>query len=308
MASTELRGLGIALATPFRDDFSVDYQALGEIIDYQIASGAHYLVSLATTSEAVTLTLPERHEVAAFVRSRVASRVPLVIGMSGNCTAEVVSHIQGADLAGYCAILSVVPYYNKPSQEGIYRHFKAIAEASPLPIILYNVPSRTGVNMTADTTLRLAREFPGKITAIKEASGNVDQIADIIARKPEGFTVLSGDDGLTLRLISLGAEGVISVLGNGLTRLCSTMVSEALANPASPRAAAIDQAIQPMCAALFAEGNPSGLKSLLCHLGLSADVLRLPLVPVSPATSTSIAQQTTVLRTLFPDLMPPARH
>lgn len=304
MQPADLRGMGIALATPFTEDFSVDYSSLGEMIDYQIASGADYIVALATTSEAVTLTLPERHEVARFVRNRVAGRVPLVIGMSGNCTAEVVAHIQGADLNDYCAILSVVPYYNKPSQEGIYRHFKAIAEASPLPVILYNVPSRTGVNMTADTTLRLAAEFPGKIVAIKEASGNVAQISDIIARKPQGFKVLSGDDGLTRSLIALGAEGVISVVGNALPRIFTTMVHEALADPQSPRAVAIDQAMQPLCRALFADGNPSGLKSLLHTLGMGADVLRLPLVPVSAPTATELATQTRVLRSLFPDLMP----
>ena len=292
-----LRGMGVALATPFRNDFSVDYDALEHLIDYQIVNGADYLVVLATTSEAVTLSCPERHEVARFVAEKTAGRVPLIMGMSNNCTAELVRHIPEVDFTGYSAILSVVPYYNKPSQEGIYRHFKAIAEASPLPIVLYNVPSRTGKNMEAETTLRLAHEFPGKIAGIKEASGNLEQAAAIIAGKPDGFSVVSGDDSLTRHLICLGAEGVISVVGNALPRLFSTMVHLTLEDHSSIEAENIDRSMQALDKALFAEGNPSGLKCLLHHLGLAENVLRLPLVPVSDKTDKDIAEALSALST-----------
>lgn len=289
MEPISLRGMGVALATPFKDDFSVDFDALENLVDYQIENGADYLVVLATTSEAVTLSCPERNRVARFVAEKAAGRIPLVMGMSNNCTAEIVSHIPEVDFSGYSAILSVVPYYNKPSQEGIYRHFKAIAEVSPLPVILYNVPSRTGKNMEAATTLRLAREFPGRIIGIKEASGDLGQAAEIIAGKPDGFSLISGDDSLTLRLIAAGATGVISVVGNALPRMFGSMVHLALADSTSEEAARIDREMQPLDRALFAEGNPSGLKCLLAHLGLARNVVRLPLVPVSPATDSAIA-------------------
>ena len=285
-----LRGMGVALATPFKTDFSIDFDALEHLIDYQIENGADYLVVLATTSEAVTLTCPERHAVARFVAEKAAGRVPLIMGMSNNCTAELVRHIPEVDFTGYSAILSVVPYYNKPSQEGIYRHFKAISETSPLPLVLYNVPSRTGKNMEAETTLRLAREFPGKIAGIKEASGNLEQALAIITDKPDGFSVVSGDDALTRRMIGMGAEGVISVVGNALPRLFSTMVHLTLNDTSSAEAEEIDRSLQPLDKALFAEGNPSGLKCLLHHLGLAENVLRLPLVPVGEATDRAIAE------------------
>lgn len=289
MEPISLRGMGVALATPFKNDFSVDFDALEHLVDYQIENGADFLVVLATTSEAVTLTCPERNKVARFVAEKVAGRIPLVMGMSNNCTAEIVNHIPEVDFTGYSAILSVVPYYNKPSQEGIYRHFKAIAEVSPLPVILYNVPSRTGKNMEAETTLRLAREFPGKIIGIKEASGKLEQAVAILEGKPEGFSLVSGDDALTRRLIALGATGVISVVGNALPRLFGKMVHLALADSSSEEAARIDSAMQPLDSALFAEGNPSGLKYLLHHMGLAENVVRLPLVPVSHATESAIA-------------------
>jgi len=288
MQPFSLRGMGVALATPFRQDFSVDYRALANLVEYQINGGADYLVVLATTSEAVTLTCPERHDVARFVAQQVAGRVPLILGMSDNCTARLAAHIPEVDLSGYSAILTVVPYYNKPSQEGIYRHFEAVAKASPLPVVLYNVPSRTGKNMEADTTLRLAYDFPDKIIGIKEASGNIDQIRAIIDRRPATFHVVSGDDALTRRLISIGAEGVISVVGNALPALFSDMVHRALANASDPIAIETDNLLQPLDKALFAEGNPSGLKCLLNILGLADDVLRLPLVPVSAATRNAI--------------------
>lgn len=274
------------------------------MVDYLVDSDVDYLAVLATTSEAVTLTCPERREVATFVAERTAGRIPLIMGMSSNCTAELARHIREVDFTGYSAILSVVPYYNKPSQEGIYRHFCAIADASPLPVVLYNVPSRTGKNMEAGTTLRLASQYPGQIAAIKEASGNMDQIAAIIAGKPEGFQVVSGDDALTRRLIGLGAVGVISVVGNALPRLFGTMVHTALSDAEAPLAVEIDKALQPLDKALFAEGNPSGLKNLLWRLGLAEDILRLPLVPVSAPTSAVIASELASLRTAFPTLIP----
>lgn len=282
--------MGVALATPFKADFSVDFDALARLVDYQIEGGAAYLVVLATTSEAVTLTCPERAEVARFVVDHVAGRVPLILGMSDNCTLRLAEHVAEVDLSGYSAILSVVPYYNKPSQEGIYRHFKAVAEASPLPVVLYNVPGRTGRNMEASTTLRLAREFPGRIVGIKEASGSLEQVAEILRDAPEGFQVVSGDDALTRRMIGLGAVGVISVVGNALPRYFSEMVALALEDAGNPLAERIDTSLQPLDKALFAECNPSGIKCLLNLMGMAEDVVRLPLVPVSPAVRQAMAQ------------------
>ena len=290
MQQISLRGMGVALATPFKTDFSVDYDSLARLVDYQIANGADYMVVLATTSEAVTLDCAERREIARFVADRVAGRIPLILGMSNNCTRETARHLKEVDFTGYSAVLSVVPYYNKPSQEGIYRHFKAIAEASPLPVVLYNVPSRTGKNMEAATTLRLATDFPDKIIGIKEASGDIEQIAAIIKDKPERFQVVSGDDALTLKLIRMGAIGVISVVGNALPAAMSRMVNAALADASSAEAESVNASLQALDRALFAEGNPSGLKCLLSQMGFCADVLRLPLVPVGAVTRTAIAE------------------
>lgn len=282
--------MGVALATPFKSDFSIDYDSLGRLVDYQVNEGADYMVVLATTSESATLNRRERTELARFVAERVAGRIPLIMGMSGNCTSDLVEHIAETDFTSYSAILSVVPYYNKPSQEGIFRHFKAVAEASPVPVVLYNVPSRTGKNMEASTTLRLATELPGRIIGIKEASGDMEQIAAIIAGKPQGFQVVSGDDALTLQLIRMGAEGVISVVGNALPKAMSQLVSNALADHDSIIAAQINASLQALDRALFADGNPSGLKCLLSQMGLADDILRLPLVPVTDKTRVAIAE------------------
>ena len=210
--------------------------------------------------------------------------------MSDNCTSRLAKHLTEVDLSGYSAILTVVPFYNKPSQEGIYQHFRAVAEASPLPVVLYNVPSRTGKNMEAATTLRLAHDFPGKVIGIKEASGSLEQVGDILQGRPEGFQVVSGDDSLTRSMIGLGAEGVISVVGNALPRLFATMVSLAMENADDERAQAIDVALQPLDKALFADGNPSGIKCLLNLMGVAEDVLRLPLVPVGCTTRLAIKE------------------
>ncbi|MDE6315673.1 MAG: 4-hydroxy-tetrahydrodipicolinate synthase, partial [Muribaculaceae bacterium] len=228
MARINLRGMGVALVTPFKADKSIDFQALARLVEHQIRSGIDFLVVLGTTAETPTLSADEKRQVRDFVAARVAGRIPLVLGMGGNNTMGLVEELKSTDLSNYQAILSVVPYYNKPSQEGIYQHYAAIAKASPLPVVLYNVPGRTGVNMTAETTLRLANDFPDTIVAVKEASGNFSQIDDIIKRKPADFMVISGDDGITFPLITLGAVGVISVIGNAFPKEFSRMVRLAL--------------------------------------------------------------------------------
>ena len=275
-----LNGLGIALATPFNEDFSIDYRALERLIDYVIGNGADYLVVLGTTGEAVTLSDEERHRVARFVVEHTAGRVPLVLGMSGNSTSHLVDTIGRTDFSGFSAILSVVPYYNKPSQEGIRCHFEAVAKASPVPVVLYNVPGRTGANMEAATTLRLAADHPDKIIAVKEASGRMGQIREILEKRPASFSVISGDDALTLPLMAMGACGVISVIGNGLPAEFSSVV-HLCAQGKFGEAAALDRRLQPLYRQLFAEGNPSGIKCLLSIKGIAKNVLRLPLTPVS---------------------------
>ncbi len=279
----DIKGTGVALVTPFNKDFSIDYESLARLVDYQIAGGVEYLVVLGTTGEAATLSDDERAAVTRFVAERAAGRIPLVLGMSSNATCHLCHSLKATDFEGYSAILSVVPFYNRPSQEGLYRHFKAIAEASPLPVVLYNVPSRTGTNMDAATTLRLANEFPGKIIGIKEASGRIGQIREIIERRPQGFLVVSGDDALSLPLAAMGASGVISVIGNALPASFSEMTRQAVSHNFD-KAALIDRPLQPLYRDIFLEGNPSGIKCLLNLMELAGDTLRLPLVPVSNAT------------------------
>ncbi len=228
MADINLKGMGVALITPFKDDESVDYDALSKLVDYQVQNGTDYLVVLGTTAETPTLTEEEKKKIISLVVTKVNGRIPIVLGVGGNCTRTIVEKLKNDNFDGIDAILSVVPYYNKPSQEGIYQHYKAIAGATKLPIVLYNVPGRTGVNMTAATTLRIAREFKN-VVAVKEASGNITQMDDIIKNKPANFNVISGDDGITFPLITLGAIGVISVIGNAFPREFSRMVRLALA-------------------------------------------------------------------------------
>ncbi len=276
------RGMGVALITPFRQDKTVDWDALARLLDYQIKSGVDYMVVLGTTAETPALTEEERRQVRQFVVERVAGRVPLVVGCGGNNTAAVVKEAAAINPDEFAAILSVVPYYNKPSQEGIYQHYAAIAKASTVPVILYNVPGRTGVNMTAETTLRLASEFPN-IVAIKEASGNISQMDDIIKNKPADFCVISGDDGITFPLITLGAVGVISVIGNAFPREFSKMVRLALAGDYE-RARTIHHQFTELFSLLFVDGNPAGVKCLLHALGFIENELRLPLVPTRITT------------------------
>ena len=277
-----LRGMGVALITPFKADKSIDFPALAKLLEYIIQNKADYIVVLGTTAETATLTEEEKNLVKSFVAERVNRRVPLVLGVGGNNTQALVDYLKSNDLSDFSAILSVVPYYNKPSQEGIYQHYKAIAEASPLPVILYNVPGRTGVNMTAETTLRLARKFDN-IIAIKEASGNIVQMDDIIKNKPENFMVISGDDGITFPLITLGAVGVISVIGNAFPREFSKMVRLALEGDFQ-NALLIHHRFTELFSLLFVDGNPAGVKCLLNAKGMIENELRLPLVPTKITT------------------------
>ena len=283
-----LRGMGVALITPFNADKSIDFPALAKLLEYIIQNKADYIVVLGTTAETATLTEDEREQVRAFVVERVNSRVPLVLGVGGNNTKAVTDYLRQNDLSAFSAILSVVPYYNKPSQEGIYQHYKAIAEASPLPVILYNVPGRTGVNMTAETTLRLAKNFTN-IIGVKEASGNITQMDDIIKNKPADFMVISGDDGITFPLITLGAVGVISVIGNAFPREFSRMVRLALEGDFA-NALLIHHRFTELFSLLFVDGNPAGVKCLLNAKGMIQNELRLPLVPTKITTYEKIRQ------------------
>ena len=274
--------MGVALITPFNEDGTIDFPALARLIEYQIQNGIDYLVTLGTTAETPTLTEDEKTRVRAFVIEKVKGRVPIVLGLGGNNTQAIVESLKTQDFDGIDAILSVVPYYNKPSQEGIYQHYKAIASATKLPVILYNVPGRTGVNMTAETTLRLARDFDN-IVAIKEASGNITQMDDIIKNKPSDFMVISGDDGITFPLITLGAVGVISVIGNAFPREFSRMVRLAL-NGDYASALTIHHRFTELFSLLFVDGNPAGVKCLLHAMGYIQNQLRLPLVPTRITT------------------------
>ena len=274
--------MGVALITPFKEDESVDYEALARLVDYQLQNGTDYLVVLGTTAETPTLTEEEKKDIINLVVTKVNGRIPIVLGVGGNCTRSVVEKLKNDNFDGIDAILSVVPYYNKPSQEGIYQHYKAIAEATTLPIVLYNVPGRTGVNMTAETTLRLARDFDN-IVAIKEASGNITQMDDIIKNKPSDFMVISGDDDITFPLITLGAVGVISVIGNAFPREFSRMVRLAL-NGDYASALTIHHRFTELFSLLFVDGNPAGVKCLLHAMGYIQNQLRLPLVPTRITT------------------------
>lgn len=277
MINSRLKGMGVALITPFKADETIDFDALSRLVEYQIKNGTDYLVVCGTTAETPTLTDEEKEEVKRFVVEINNGRLPIVLGIGGNNTRAVIAKIQQTDLTGIDAILSVTPYYNKPSQEGLYQHYAAIAKTSPLPLVLYNVPGRTGVNMTADTTLRLANEFKN-VCAVKEASGNFNQIDDIIKNKPADFMVISGDDGISFPLITLGAVGVISVIGNAFPKEFSRMVRLALQGDyASARV--IHHRFTELIELLFVEGNPAGVKSMLAVMGFIENKLRLPLVP-----------------------------
>ncbi len=274
--------MGVALITPFKSDKSVDYEALMRLVDYQVQNNTDFLCVLGTTAETPTLTEDEKQKIKHMVVERVGGRIPILLGVGGNNTKAVVETLQKDDFTGVDAILSVVPYYNKPSQEGIYQHYKAISEATDLPLVLYNVPGRTGVNMTAETTLRIARDFHNVI-AVKEASGNIAQMDDIIKNKPDTFDVISGDDGITFPLITLGAVGVISVIGNAFPREFSRMVRLALQGDYA-NALAIHHKFAELFKLLFVDGNPAGVKAMLNAMGMVENKLRLPLVPTRITT------------------------
>jgi 4-hydroxy-tetrahydrodipicolinate synthase len=283
-------GTGIAMVTPFQADGKIDYEGLEKLIDHLIAGGVEYLVSLGTTGESATLSSEERKQVFAFTAKVVKGRVALVAGIGGNNTAEVVETIKQFDTTGYDAILSASPNYTKPTQEGIYQHYKAIAEATPLPVILYNVPSRTGSNVNADTVTRLAHDFKN-IIGIKEASGNFDQINQIMRDKPAGFLMISGDDPVTLPMIALGAVGVISVVGNALPRKTSDLVRLCLSGDFKS-AQKTHSALIDFTRLMFVEGSPAGVKTALKHLNICGDTVRLSLVQVSSSIAQRIIQET----------------
>ena len=269
------------MVTPFKTDGQIDFESLARIVENLIAGGVDHLCVLGTTAETPTLSEGERLEVVKFVIKQVKGRIPMMVGCSSNCTAAVLEQIKDYQLDGIDAILSAVPFYNKPSQEGIYRHFAEIAKASAKPIVLYNVPGRTGVNMTAQTTLRIAREFRNVI-GIKEASGNMEQVKEIIAGAPDGFRVIIGDDSLAMEAIRNGAAGVISVIGNAVPKRFSQLVHATMQGNYA-EAEQIQKQLSPLYGLLFKEGSPCGVKALMSDRGILENVMRLPLVPVSDA-------------------------
>ena len=275
------KGLGVALVTPFMENGAVDFAAVARVVDNLVAGGVDYILVLGTTGETPTLTKDERKALIRFVRERVAGRVHLVVGVGGNCTHDVVTTLRTWDLSGYDAILSVNPYYNKPNQEGLYQHFKAIAEASPLPVMLYNIPGRTGVNMTPATIARIAAECENVI-GVKEASGDLAQMAEIKKLLPNDFLIVSGDDGLTVEVIKLGGDGVISVLANAYPAETKEIVRLALEGNTDEADAKL-KAFDGIISALFEEGNPVGIKTLLRTKVVCSNTMRLPLVPGSDA-------------------------
>lgn len=289
--------MGVALITPFKKNGEVDFEALLRLVESLVSNGADFLCVLGTTAETPTLTSEEKEQIKRAVVKQVNGRIPLLLGCGGNNTQAVINSLKNDNLSGYSGILSVCPMYNKPSQEGLYQHFKAIAEASPLPVVLYNVPGRTGVNMTAETTLRLARNC-SNIVAIKEASGNITQMDDIIKNKPDNFDVISGDDGITFPLITLGAVGVISVIGNALPKEFSRMVRLAL-NGDYKNALTIHHRFTELFSLLFVDGNPAGVKAMLNLMGACENVLRLPLVPTRITTMEKISKIVKALNVKF---------
>lgn len=276
----QLKGTGVAIITPFRNQ-AVDYDALEKLIGYIIQNKVEYIVTLGTTGETPTLTKEEKKEIASFTLKKANKRVPVVIGIGGNNTHEILESVTKDDLSGFTAILSSSPYYNKPSQQGIYEHYKAIADHSPLPVILYNVPGRTSSNITADTTLRLANDCE-KIAGIKEASGNMVQCMHILEKRPADFLMVSGDDHITLPLIACGADGVISVIANSHPKDFSELVRYALAQNFE-KASALQYKLLNAMDLLFVENNPAGVKCFLAEMGFIQNELRLPLTPLSRA-------------------------
>jgi 4-hydroxy-tetrahydrodipicolinate synthase len=286
---SKIEGTGVALVTPFTKDEEVDFFALEKLVNHVIEGGIDYLVVLGTTGENVTLTQSEKLAIFNKVKEVTNERVPLVLGHGGNNTKVLIESLNDYDLTGISAVLSVTPAYNKPSQTGLYQHYKAFISACPVPVILYNVPGRSGVNMTAGTTLKIAREFQGKVVAIKEASGDLSQMMEIINGAPEGFEVISGDDGLTLPLIAAGGTGLISVIANAFPHEITSVVNFALDEKYN-EARIIHYQLLNLIGLTFANGNPGGVKAMLCKIGLIDNVLRLPLVPVVKKTEDEILE------------------
>lgn len=294
MSEINLRGIGVALITPFKKDKSVDFDALGRLVDYQIDGGVDYLVVLGTTAETPTLTRDERTEVVRFIIEKNNNRLPLIVGVGGNNTAEIVHELKVSYFSNIAGVLSVTPYYNKPTQEGLFQHYRALSEASSRPIILYNVPGRTGVNMEAETTLRLAETCPN-IVAIKEASGKMEQIKQLLTNRPKGFSVISGDDGIALDLIKAGGDGVISVLGNALPKEFSEMIHHALAGDFK-LAEIENKRFTETIKLLFQDGNPAGVKCMLHQMGYIENELRLPLVAACDETKQLMIEKLKLLK------------
>ncbi|MDZ4666634.1 MAG: 4-hydroxy-tetrahydrodipicolinate synthase [bacterium] len=281
-----MKGTGVALITPFKKDYSIDFDALDNIINHCIAGGVEYLVALGTTGESVTLSKEEKSAIYTFIKERAKGKVACVAGLGGNNTQEVIDTLKSFDYSGFDALLSVSPYYNKPSEEGIFQHFMAIEEHAELPIILYNVPGRTGSNMSAATTLRLANASE-KFVAIKEASGNPEQFMDLMNEKPADFDIISGDDNLTLPFIAMGMSGVISVIGQAYPQKFSTMVRLGL-DGRFEEARQIHYNLYNMMKGIFIEGNPGGVKYIMSKMGLCQNVVRLPLAPISKETEAKL--------------------
>lgn len=293
MARNIFKGLGIALVTPFTADGEVDYKAIVRLVEYQIQNGADFLCILATTGETPCLSTEEKENIKKLVVDTNRGRLPILMGCGGNNTHAVIEELKTADWTGIDGVLSVCPYYNKPSQEGLYQHFKAIAEASPLPVVLYNVPGRTGINMKSETTVRLARDCEN-IVAVKEASGSLEQVDEIIKNKPERFDVISGDDALTFSMVASGAAGSISVIGNALPKEVSRMIRLEFKGEYEA-ARIIHHRFTELYSLLFVDGNPAGVKALLHEMGFIENVLRLPLVPTR---ITTLQKMTEILKTL----------
>lgn len=288
MSQNIFKGLGIALITPFNASGAVDYVVLKQLVEYQLKNGADFFCILATTGETPTLTDDEKQRIKELVVEVVAGRVPILMGCGGNNTAAIVEELHTRDFSGIDGILSVCPYYNKPSQEGLYQHFKTIANATDMKVVLYNVPGRTGVNMKAETTVRLARDCKN-IVAVKEASGNLEQVDEIIKNKPDTFDVISGDDALTFPMIACGAVGVISVIGNALPKEFSRMLRLEQNGEFEP-ARKIHHMFTDLFNLLFVDGNPAGVKAMLHEMGMIENVLRLPLVPTRLTTMQKISE------------------
>lgn len=282
MKKNIFKGLGVALITPFTEDGAVDYDSLEKLIDMHLVQGTDFLCILGTTAETPCLNSTERQQIIEFIVKKVNGRLPLLLGCGGNNTEAIAAQLKNDDFNGIDGILSVCPYYNKPSQEGLYQHFKTLSEATKLPLVLYNVPGRTGVNLEASTTLRLANDC-ANIVAIKEASGKISQIEEIIKNKPEGFDVLSGDDGITYELLLLGAAGVISVIANAYPQKFGTMVHNAIEQNVNS-ALQIHREYTDLFKLLSVDGNPAGIKALMSEMGLVKNRLRLPLVSAREET------------------------